>query len=108
MTDDTTAQLFHVPARLTERQAFVYLLAQNGPLDATQAGVALHLKHKRQCGCGPERACEWAASNGRAVLEALRRKGLLKRDRHHVYQRADSTEQLQAGEHDPATSEIPY
>lgn len=101
-------QLFAVPPKLTERQAFVYELAKQRPLSPRDAGVQLHVKHQRRCGCGPERCCDWAERNGREVLEAIKRKGLLRRDRHHVYRRADDSTTEPAGGHDPSTAQIPF
>lgn len=60
MTDQT---LFPVDIKLTERQQQVYALTEHGPLTAAQAGVALHLKHNRQCRCGP---CTFVSSEARA------------------------------------------
>jgi hypothetical protein len=85
----SSGQLFTVPAKLTERQKFVMeCVTSEGSLDARQAGSRVHTRFG--CShCGPYRICQYAESNGRAILEALKGKGLLKRDRHHIYRRTE-------------------
>jgi hypothetical protein len=85
----TEGQLFTVPPKLTERQQLIYQYARR-PCDAREAGYLLHLRNDCRY-CKPDSPCKYATTNGREILEALRRKGLLKRDRYHVYRRADST-----------------
>ena len=92
--------LFTVPAKLTERQQLIYDYCRRA-CDAREAGTLLHLRNDCQH-CRPDNPCKYATVNGREILEALRRKGLLRRDRHHVYRRVDST-----GGYDPATADFP-
>lgn len=88
-----TSPLFQTPPKLTERQAYVYAITNKGPTTALTAGTELH-RRQRCPYCMPINPCQYAEANGREVLEALKRKGLLKRDRHHIYRRADSTEAI--------------
>jgi hypothetical protein len=97
----TSDQLFTVPAKLPKRQAFIYeLMRRPGYVfdwDALAAGIALH--QSRGCKyCLIDMPCRYAASEGREVLEALRKKGLLKRDRHHIYRRAAEPAAISADE----------
>jgi hypothetical protein len=85
-------QLFIVPQKLTQRQQLIYDYARR-PCDAREAGTLLHISNNCRY-CRPDNPCKYATTNGREILEALRRKGLLKRDRYHVYRRADSTTPL--------------
>jgi hypothetical protein len=91
-----TGQLFTVPAKLTENQSLILELGRElGKIDALTAGIELHAaKGCRHCAFYTPHGvipCQYAASQGRQVLEALRKKGLLRRDRHHIYRRTDST-----------------
>ena len=92
-----TDQLFHTPPKLSERQAYVYALTADRQLNALTAGIELH-RRQRCPYCQPDRPCQYAEANGREVLEALKRKGLLRRDRHHVYRRVDSPPDCLCGE----------
>lgn len=94
-----TDQLFTVPAKLTERQQFVYDLLKHQEGKAFWVGVMVHRWQGRDC-CRSDN-CPWAEQAGREVLRALHRKGLLKRDRHHVYRRTDQPSTAQ-------TDQIPY
>jgi hypothetical protein len=88
----TSDQLFTVPTKLTERQQFTLELVRNaGQMSALVAGAEIHKRlYAGGCRyCKPGIPCQYAESNGRQVLEALRKKGLLKRDRHHIYRRTD-------------------
>jgi hypothetical protein len=92
-------QLFQVAPKLSERQIYVYELTADRQLNALTAGIELH-RRQRCPYCRAEAPCQYAEANGREVLEALKRKGLLKRDVHHVYRRADSTSQIAADSDD--------
>jgi hypothetical protein len=105
-----TGQLFTVAPKLTERQQLVYDELASQPGAALEVGAMVH----RWNGCSyctTDEPCRFAYSTGRQVLEALRKKGLLKRDRHHLYRRADTTaaavESTTPG-YDPATAPIPF
>ncbi len=92
-------QLFTVPPTLTERQQVVLALAQTaGQVTALEAGWRIHLYQQKTCACGQGQYCQWAATEGRRVLEKLRKTGLLKRDRHWNY-RPVETEGGQQGAH---------
>lgn len=85
-----TDTLFTVPPKLTLRQQTVYDATTTfSGIDAAHAGQILH-QAKRCRYCTPAAPCDYAATDGRAVLEALKRKGLLKRDRHHIYRRTSN------------------
>jgi hypothetical protein len=93
-----------VPAKLTTRQeAILAAVKEAGQLTPPDAGTILH--RLRGCTfCKPGYPCQYAEANGREVLEALRKKGLLKRDRHHVYRRATELAVQPA----PREDDIPY
>jgi hypothetical protein len=93
-------RLFTVPPKLTERQNYVYELTADRRLNALTAGIELH-RRQRCPYCQPDQPCQYAEANGREVLEALKRKGLVKMDRHHVYRRTDEPTTTQ-------TDDIPY
>jgi hypothetical protein len=102
-------QLFTVPAKLTERQEFVLELVRSaGQMSALVAGVEIHKRLYdggcRYCKAAFPAPCQYAESAGRQVLEALRKKGLLKRDRHHVYRLSEqpASTQVVAPPEDPA------
>jgi hypothetical protein len=99
---DDSGQLFHTPPKLSERQAYVYAVTADRQLNALTAGIELH-RRQRCPYCRPDLPCRYAEANGREVLVALWRKGLLRRDRHHVYRRAEAP----SGGYDPATAEWP-
>ena len=68
---------------LTENQQTVYKAAQDsgpdGGITATEAGLLLHAH--------PDgRPCVWCKGRGREVLEALKRRGLVRRRKTGVYQ----------------------
>jgi hypothetical protein len=76
--------------QLPKRQKLLYEAAALVTLNAYQAGDILHAECS-YCLEDQTGRCQYAEKDGRQVLEALRKKGLLRRDRHHVYRRADST-----------------
>lgn len=84
MTDPT---LFTVPAVLKPREQHVYQLTEHGPVTATVAGISWHIHRDQWCSCSPDRPCQYASMDGSKILEQLRHKGLLKRDRHRNYRR---------------------
>lgn len=81
MTDDAQ-QLFSTPPTLTDRQQRVLALVDRDGITALIAGAVLH-RHCRYC--IRDGICQYAESAGREVLESLRRKGLIRRDRQHRY-----------------------
>lgn len=101
-----TGHLFLVPPRLTERQQVALdLTAGDGATDL-EVGVELHAR--KGCGyCREHQPCEYAASTGREVLVALRKKGLVVRRRSGLWQHV-GTATSAAGGYDPATAEIPF
>lgn len=79
------------PPVLTPRQQLVYEAAALAPLTAPAAGRLLHTASDCRH-CTDDQPCQYADRNGREVLEALKRKGLVRRDRHHVYTRTDGSQ----------------
>lgn len=80
----TQQPLFPVPPVLTGRQQTVLELVDRDGIAPADAGHTLHLSTGCRF-CNPDRACQYAESAGREVLEALRKKELIRRDRHHRY-----------------------
>jgi hypothetical protein len=73
-------QLFDPGVKLTDKQQHAYDLVAGKGATALEVGIALHTA--RECRhCKPERPCQYAESGGRAVLWALRKKGLVVRRR---------------------------
>lgn len=98
--------LFEVAPKLRERQQLVYGFLAQQTLTAEVAGKLLHASCRH---CRPGAPCMFMERNGREVLEALRKKGLAKRDKHHVYRRADGTSpEPDSDGYDPATADIPF
>jgi hypothetical protein len=88
-----TGQLFTVPAKLKGNQEALWqaISAFTEPQTWTAAEAGHYLHWINECEwCKPNAACQFAERQGRQVLEALRKKGLLKRDRHHIYRRTDT------------------
>lgn len=99
---DTLIPLAPAPPVLTPRQQLVYEAAALAPLSAMAAGTILHTA--ANCAhCTDDTPCQYAEKNGREVLNALKRKGLVRRDRHHVYTRTDAVGERssQLGADDP-------
>ncbi len=91
--------LFALPPVLNDKDQVVLALAKTiGIITATDAGWRIHLYQQKTCACGQGQYCQWAATEGRRVLENLRKTGLLKRDRHWNY-RPVETEGGQQGQH---------
>lgn len=69
-------------ATLTPRQETVYdlVLATDGGISADEAGALAHETRERRPHSRDER-CEWCGQDGRQILEALHRKGLVRRRR---------------------------
>ena len=73
-------QLFDPGTALTEQQRRAYNLTHGRGATALDVGTALHAA--RSCRfCIPGRPCQYAESGGRAILGALRKKGLVTRRR---------------------------
>src|SRR5436853_389525 len=90
--------LVQVPPKLTERQKLVFELTEGEGCTDTEAGHALHELHGcRYCiraGSDSEEAvigCFYRQRDGRSVLYALRRKGLVVRRRDGHWQRRGAT-----------------
>jgi|KBSMisStaDraftv2_1062788.scaffolds.fasta_scaffold03656_14 hypothetical protein len=103
-------QLELVPSepKLTDRQRYVLELVElNGGATATHIGLVLHARRGKHDG---RRPCSYCEDEGRAVLVALRRKGLV------VRRRSGRWESLRGGVWGPATpssssaqtNEIPF
>lgn len=77
MTEPTLFPVEPVPAALTERQQFVLdeLRRYEDGLDADEVGAMLCERNGRH---DRGTRCDWDASNGRSVLKALRKKGLVR------------------------------
>lgn len=87
-----TETLFTVAPVLSEKQQLILDAAKNlGTLTVLQAAHELHAWNNcRHCTFGDTYVpCRYAEQNGRAVLEQLKEKGLLKRNVHHVYRLTD-------------------
>lgn len=88
---------------LTDRQTFVLdlLRATPGGLEDVEVGARLHARRGRHASVD---ICQWCAEEGKGVLEALRRRGLV------VRRRSGSWQPLQGGTpegHDPSTAALP-
>jgi len=100
--------LFNAPVALRPRQQLVYEAAALQPLTALAAGILLHTASDC-CHCTEDQPCQYADRHGREVLEALRKKNLLRHDKHRVYRRTDGlTADRVAGGYDPSTAPIPF
>lgn len=80
----TQQPLFPHPPKLSARQQHVLELIDHEGATAQDIGHVLHRENGCRY-CTPESACKYAKSNGSEVLEALRKKELLRRDKHHRY-----------------------
>lgn len=98
----TQPQLFDAgPGHLTERQQFVLDLLKRHPEDgvtADEVGAALCERAGRH---DAGSRCNWDATNGRSVLQALRKKGLARRPRSGGWRVIVAQEPVEAVEADP-------
>ena len=97
----TAEPLFTQPPKLTERQQLAYdYISLAGIATAPAFGAALHANANcKWCRlAGHWGGCDYAESSGREVLEALRKKGLVKRDRQHAYRRTDQAQPSSQGD----------
>lgn len=86
----TQPPLFDPGVKLTDRQQFVYDYIAGEGADALHVGHVLH--ERRGCRfCRPDEPCSFAHQDGRNVLNALRKKGLVIRRRSGLWQRIGET-----------------
>lgn len=109
-TADDHPTLFTPPPAtggLTPRQerALEIVRATAGGTTGEDVGAALHAERERRPHPRHE-PCEWCASDGRSVLDALRRRGLVTRRRTGHWQ-AHERQTPQAGAIDPRSTEFP-
>ena len=84
-----TARLFPLPPKLTDRQTAALTFLGDDGADARQVGV--HLHNLRGCKwCQTFGECTYAEDTGRAVLTALRKKGLVTRRRTGIWQQTSA------------------
>lgn len=85
-----SSTLFKPPMpQLTDRQQLAWRLTAGEGATDEQVGVALHVVAEKSCTCSTWGLCPWAAGDGRDVLAALRKKGLLIRRKTGLWQHRD-------------------
>ena len=108
MSDQAT--LFTPPpadGNLTPKQRYVLDLVRTTPggIEDVDVGARLHARRGRHASVD---TCPWCAEEGKGVLEALRRRGLLIRRRTGAWQALTDGTPAPVDGHDPATGDIPF
>lgn len=107
MTDQPT--LFAPPpadGNLTDRQAYVLELVRTTPggIEDVDVGARLHARRGKHASVD---TCPWCADEGKGVLEALRRRGLVIRRRTGAWQATTGGTPAPIDGHDPSTAPLP-